>query len=312
MDKDLDYLFNNVHLYTKEEFNVFELKNNVYELNRTKMSNFVKYIGMGKDKIITYCHKCKKEFPFKIKMIGEKMNYDLNHRDCMVITKSGEHTKIIDPTKIFISNGLLGGAQPPYDQDMLLNNVIWYINYNCKCTNKDEHQYMMMISIELKDDKFVVRKIGQNPSMITIKGFDFDKYEKILRKLNAYQDYKKADLSNAEHFHVGAYAYLRRIFEKMVNYYLEKKTRVNSMDKKIEAVKDKFDPRVRHLLRNLYGILSVSIHELDEEQSREYYEYLKAVIDMQLEYMNTEEEKAKQSKKLESIINKITNLVNKK
>ena len=84
------------------------------------------------------------------------------------------------------------------------------------------------------------------------------------------------------------------------------------MDTKIEAVKDKFDPRVRNLLKNLYGILSKGIHELDEEECKEYYQYLKTIIDMQLEYMNTEREKEKQTKELEGIINKITNLINNK
>ena len=65
-------------------------------------------------------------------------------------------------------------------------------------------------------------------------------------------------------------------------------------------------------MKNIYGILSKSIHELDEKDSEEYYEKLKAVIDMQLEYIYTEEEKEKQSKDLESVIGKITNSVKKK
>lgn len=313
MEKDLDYLFNNVPLYTKEEFNVFELKNDVYELNKMEMYNFMKYIGIEKNKLITYCHKCKKEFPFTIEMECTELDNDLNYNYFMRITKNYKGTKALMPGEICISNGFLEGAQPPYDKDMLLNDKIWYLEYHCKCTNKDEHRYLMMISIELKNGNFIVRKIGQNPSMITVKEFDFDKYKKILDRLNAYDDYKKADLSNAEQFYVGSYAYLRRIFEKMIYYYLgDDKIEDDHMDKKIEAVKEEFDPRVRKLLKNLYGILSVSIHELDEEQSKEYYEYLKAIIDMQLEYMNTEEEKSKQSKELESVISKITNLVKKK
>ena len=171
---------------------------------------------------------------------------------------------------------------------------------------------MMMISVELKDGDFIVRKIGQNPSMLTVKGFDFDKYQAFLNKINAYEDYKKADLCNSDHFYVGAYAYLRRIFEKMILFYLgDKKLEDNHMDTKIDAVKNDFDPRVNKMLKNLYGILSISIHELDEEQSKEYYAYLKAVIDMQLEYVKTEDEKDKQSKNLEGILNKIADLIKK-
>ena len=68
-------------------------------------------------------------------------------------------------------------------------------------TNIKSHKYMMMISVELKDGDFIVRKIGQNPSMLTVKGFDFDKYQAFLNKINAYEDYKKADLCNSDHFY---------------------------------------------------------------------------------------------------------------
>ena len=212
-----------------------------------------------------------------------------------------------------IRNGKIYGLLPSYGKEVLLNNKIWYIEYEFTCTNNNSHNYMMMISLELKDGKFIVRKIGQNPSMLTVKGFDFDKYKKFLESIDAYNDYKKADLSFAEHFYAGAFTYLRRIFEKMINFYLgDTKLKDNHMDTKIDAVKDKFDPRIQELLKQLYGILSISIHELSEEESKEYYEYLKAVIDMQLEYIKTENDKDTQSKNLGSVLNKITNLVKNK
>ena len=313
MEKDLDYLFNNVPLYVKEIFDVFELKNNMYELNQNELSRFFKYIGANKNKIVTYCHKCKKEFPFKIKRSNERVEYSMLCDCCMTITNSKKSIAEIPMQGIIdISEECIIGEQPPYSKERLLNNSIWYMDYYCECTNVEEHKYLMMTSIELKDGKVIVRKIGQNPSMITIRGFDFDKYKRILDRINAYEDYKKAELSNLEHFYVGSYAYLRRIFEKIVDSFLEDdKIKGEKMEKKIDAVKEKFDPRVRNLLKNLYGILSISIHELDEEQSGEYYGYLKTIIDMQLEYLSTEEEKQKQSKELEKSISKITDLINK-
>lgn len=58
-------------------------------------------------------------------------------------------------------------------------------------------------------------------------------------------------------------------------------------------------------MKKSYEILSVSIHELDEEQSKEYYVYLKTIIDMQLEYIKIESDKESQPKSLESILDKI-------
>lgn len=173
----------------------------------------------------------------------------------------------------------------------------------------------MFLSVEFDKGEFTIRKVGQNPSMLTIKGFDFDKYKKQLDRINAYEDYKKADLSNADHFYVGAYAYLRRIFEKLINWYIKEnniKLTDDRMETKIDSVKQYFDPRINKLLKNLYGILSSSIHELDEDESKDYYIYLKAIIDIQLEYEFTEEEKAKQSSDLSAVISKIENGLKKK
>ena len=310
----IDFLFNETSLYTKERFKVFELKENKYEYDKDEFFRFLFYIGVCQDKLITQCHKCTKQFPFYIKKkLFEFINDTRLDKIYMQITSSSNSLGQLGIGKIDLHNGELSGAQPPYEKTCLLNDKIWYIEYFFTCANNDNHKYLMMISVELKNGEFIVRKIGQNPSMLTIKGFDFEKYRNFLEKINAYNDYKKADLSNADHFFVGAFAYLRRIFEKIVHYYLgETKLADERMETKIDAVKDKFDPRVQKLLKNLYGILSISIHELDEDESKEYYSYLKAVIDMQLEYIKSETDKDNQSKELSNVLSKITGFIRKK
>lgn len=308
--KGINDLFNETSLYTKEIFKVFVLENGKYNYDKKEFLRFLYYIGLGQDKLISYCHICKKEFPFNYTTeLFEFTKYYKENNYSMIVADANSNC----PGRINIGDGSILGLTPPYNADKLVNNKIWYVHYYFDCTNNSYHKYMMMISIELKDGNFIVRKVGQNPSMLTVKGFDFDKYKKVLEKLDAYEDYKKADLSNADHFYVGAYAYLRRIFEKMINQYIgDTKLKDDHMDTKIEVVKDHFDPRIQKLLKNLYGILSVGIHELSEDQSKEYYEYLKAIIDMQLEYIQTENDKEKQSKELESVLNKITNLISSK
>ena len=296
-NKDFNYLFNDSPLYTKELFFPFELKDGKYHLNKNEIKKFCSYIYS--DRLISYCHKCKKEFPFEVSCSIRNNNY-LNNE--LIITLSDRN--MIGCTLDYLS-GRLNGLQPPFDPQ-LLREGIYYIEYLFSCTNDKRHQYIMYISVEIKKEGFVVRKIGQNPSTLTVKGFDFDKYKKELEEINAYEDYKKADLSYADHFYVGSFAYLRRIFEKMLEKYTNGKIlKDNHIDTKIKIAKEKFDPRIRDLLRNMYGILSASIHELDEETSKDYYIYLKAIIDIQFEYLKTEKEKEKQSEELSSILGKI-------
>ena len=302
-DRNINYLFNEVSLYTKEIFKVFNYRDNQYYLENEQLNQFLCYIGCLEERLISYCHQCKKTFPFTIVKNVILYNTEEIYAENMIhFTKQNR----FGDGRLSIDNGTILGLQPPYDKTQLLNNHIWYIHYFFSCTNNDSHNYHMIISVELNDGRFIVRKVGQNPSILTIKGFDFDKYKKELKKINAYNDYKKADLCNAEHFYVGAYAYLRRILEKMINRYLTGlEIKDGHMNTKIDATKDKFDPRIQKMLKNLYGILSVSIHELDEEKSKEYYEYLKAIIDIQLEYEKTEDEKENQTKSLEATLNKI-------
>ena len=203
--------------------------------------------GLGK-RLISYCHQCKKTFPFIIvKNVIIHNTEEIYAENMIHFTKQSR----FGAGRLSIDNGAILGLQPPYDKTELLNNHIWYIHYFFSCTNNDSHNYHMIISVELNDGRFIVRKVGQNPSMLTIKGFDFDKYKKELEKINAYNDYKKADLCNAEHFYVGAYAYLRRIFEKMINRYLTGlEIKYNHMNTKIDVTKDKFNPRIQKMSSN--------------------------------------------------------------
>lgn len=247
MERNINYLFNEVPLYTKENFKIFNrIDENFYNIDENEMKRFLYYIGSYDNKLIAYCHKCKKEFPFKkeneistitgnsyekIVFAKEYLNGDSFYIDIV----KGKWIKLVNHKGLW---------------ELLEQGKIWYITYDFNCTNNVNHIYKMMLTVELKEEYLIVRKVGQNPSMITIKGFDFDKYKKILERINAYEDYKKADLSNAEHFFVGAYAYLRRIFEKMVNNFISENEVLedNHMTTKIEHVKDKFDPRIQRLL----------------------------------------------------------------
>lgn len=85
----------------------------------------------------------------------------------------------------------------------------------------------------------------------------------------------------------------------MLNNYIKENNvtlKDDHVETKIKAVKDCFDSRIKDLLKKLYRILSKSMHELDEEQSKEYYQYLKAIIDIKIEFEYAENEKNKQGK----------------
>lgn len=302
--RDINDLFNNTSLYTKEVFQIFELNHNGYTKNDDEYNRMINCLGFNNDKIITLCTGCNKEFPFKYQLSPYYLDENgVTESETLYIVKSSG----AEPgARISTDTGRYYGRDT-YEKKLLINKK-WFITYYFNCANNYDHKYIMLVSLESNNGSFILTKVGQSPSMLDIHGFDFDKYKKQLIRINAYEDYKKADLSNADHFYVGAYAYLRRIFEKMINkYIIDNDIEIcdDHMETKIDKTKQFFDPRVQKLLKNLYGILSISIHELDENESKDYYNYLKAIIDIQLEYEYTEDEKDNQSRELNSIIDKI-------
>lgn len=305
---DLNFVFNEMPIYSKETFNILcEEEKGIYKIDETEINRFLNYINTKSGKIITNCIWCDKEFSF---------NY---FRDLYTIERSyvKETNKIriafLDNEGLYISllNEIIDGN---INKQILENDLIeknYYMTYYINCNNIPKHIYSLYLFIKVQRDKIIVTKIGQYPSMLSVKGFDFDKYAKQLKKYNAYDDYKNADLSMSNNFHAGAYTYLRRVYEKQLNFYVDKdkpQLSDNRTETKIKAVKENFDPRIHEHLNNLYGILSIGIHELDEDESKDYYEYLKAMIDMQLQFEKMKDEEEKQSKTLNT---KISNIVSK-
>lgn len=307
-EKDLNYLFNEMPMYSKETFTILSKQDPlIYKIDKNELMRFFKYINTESEKIIANCIWCNKEFSFNYNYnmyLMDSEDYIIECSDIRIAFSQG------DGVILSLTNGKIWGLvnQQILQKDLIERN--YYLTYYISCNNNPTHIYSLNLLISVQKDKFIVTKVGQYPTMLSVKGFDFDKYKKQLKRYNAYEDYKNADLSMANNFHAGAYTYLRRVYEKQLNYYVEKDKPVLTDDRtetKIKSVKNNFDPRIHEHLKNLYSILSIGIHELDEEESKDYYEYLKAMIDMQLQYEKAKDEEDKQTKKLST---KISNIVN--
>ncbi len=311
--KDLNYVFNEMPLYSKETFNIFKLKDSVsYEIDKNEINRLLKYLNIDNGKVITNCVWCNKEFSFNY----QYKLYMLDNNGDITIESS---IRIAYEENIGINIQIYSGKVYGVESNIILKDKLieknYYVTYYFSCNNIPNHIYNMTILLRVDRDKITVTKVGQYPSILSVKGFDFDKFKKQLKKYNAYEDYKNADLSMANNFFAGAYTYLRRVYEKQLNFYVDKDKPTledNKTETKIKAVKKNFDPRIHEHLKNLYSILSVGIHELDEEESQMYYEYLKMMIDMQLQYEKSKDDEDKQTKTLSTKISNIVNKLNKK
>lgn len=310
-EKDLNYLFNEMPIYAKEEFNILYKKDEKYYIDKDELKRFASFISTDSRKIVTNCIWCDRNFSFdyRYKIYTANNGGSFSERSNIILVWGGQSECELD-----IFNKDYSGTKDPYEEESLYTGN-FYIIYSITCNHKSSHCYYMSVLARVEKGVITVTKIGQYPTMLSVKGFDFDKYKKQLKRYDAYEDYKNADLSMANNFHAGAYTYLRRVYEKQLNYYVEKDKPVltdNRTETKIKAVKSNFDPRIHEHLNNLYSILSIGIHELDEEESKDYYEYLKAMIDMQLQYEKAKDEEDKQTKSLSTKISNIVNALNKR
>ena len=304
--KCLDDLFNKVELYNDLKFIIFQKKEDHYVLDDNVIRQVVNILGCRQKTITSLCKWCNKEYPFEIK----------GHTDFLNGTTPmslGKYVVFFAPNLyVGLENGVLNGKKSVFQKDDLYNDVdVSYYEYVFTCTKHDNHKYKMILLIRRELDTITITKIGQYPSMIDVWGFDFDKYKKQLEKNKAYDDFKKAELCYADGFVAGAYTYLRRVFEKMLDKYCEGVSlKDNHTETKIKACKDKFDERIHGMLNNLYKILSKGIHQLADEETRLYYQYLRAVIVMQLEHIKEQNDKEAQSQELSKVISDIASKLN--
>lgn len=303
MEKGLGYLFQDMPLYTKESFKLFDNiadGSDLVSLNQEELKKLYTLLGLNEKRIVTYCHKCKEKFPFSFTI--KKENIALGYINPAFSIKSVDSNRTFNFGTDFVyeNEGIFDLTKEP---------TIEYRTYDFSCTHNADHKYIMLISIEYNNNFVHVRKVGQNPSKISIEGFDFDRFKRLLSEIGGYDDYKKATLSYQYNFSVGAFAYLRRVFERIVYMYLEKindeSLKNKRMDEKIKAISEYLDENVNNNAKMLYNILSKGIHELPDETCKEYYLVMKELIDMQLIHMESERNKEVQAKKLKSAISRI-------
>ena len=200
--------------------------------------------------------------------------------------------------------------KPVYALD--IDNFGDLFTVNAKCTLDKNHTYTFTLKYDEVKDHII--KIGQLPSFTDIlDSGTLSKYESILGR-NKLLEVKKASGLASHNTNIGAFVYLRRVFEFLIldaekgyadsgesladNYHLER------VVNKIEILKD-FLPSFISENKIIYGILSKGVHELSEEECREYFDTIYKSIILILEQKLELKNKAKLEKSLSSAINKI-------
>jgi len=166
---------------------------------------------------------------------------------------------------------------------------------------RTKEEFYVYVHYDKEKEKF--QKIGQYPSIASFHISQIRKYDKVLNK-EKLKEFTRAIGLAANGVGIGSYVYLRRIFEELIEEAHIKAKNDNGwnddiylkqrMSERIELLKNHL-PTFLVENKSLYGILSVGIHSLKEEDCLTYFETVKVGIELILD------EKVEQYNKLKKI-----------
>lgn len=196
-----------------------------------------------------------------------------------------------------------------------------YFTKTLICAHDPKHVYKFFFKLTFIEDELTFQKVGQFPNKVDFMDFGINDYKKILNEFQAYDDFYKGYYMANTGFGIASYAYLRRVWEKLIKYKFDKFNDENkitneefekySMSKKIEYLKVELtDPMVDN--KCLYSIISEGIHNLDEEKCLKYCPILKKAIDVILSLELVIRNREKLEKEIESSVQKVNREIKEK
>ncbi len=181
-------------------------------------------------------------------------------------------------------------------------------NFTIKC-----FAYLEVSQDEDEEEIGFFQKVGQLPSIADLHRSKIKEYDKVLEREKIKEITRAIGLA-ANGVGIGSFVYLRRVFEYLVEEAHKKAVKENNINEavyeksrmvdKIELLK-KYLPTFLVQNRSIYGILSLGIHELTEQDCLTHFEALKVgielILDEKVGELNKERKIAEAQRKIESV-----------
>lgn len=178
-------------------------------------------------------------------------------------------------------------------------NEPWYASL--KCGRYDDRIDIMLVT---NAEKHYIMKVGQYPTIADMHKSQIKQYKSVLSE-EEMKEFTRAIGLAANGVGIGAFVYLRRIFENQIeeafNKALEKGEISKEeffrkrMDEKIEMLNE-YLPETLVEARSIYGILSKGIHSLTEDECLMHFEVVRYGLEMILEDKLEQKKKAEKRK----------------
>ena len=187
------------------------------------------------------------------------------------------------------------------------------------CRRSDlRFEYYFITYKKKNSDNYTLIKIGQFPSIADLHISQIKDFSKVLSKEKLKELTKSIGLA-ANGVGIGSFVYLRRVFEHLIEEAHTKIKKTSGWDEtiyqrsrmndKIQILKNELpDFLVEH--KEMYGILSKGVHELEEQECLMHFLPIKTGIEMILEDKVIELEKNAKRTKASDAIKEIASKIN--
>jgi hypothetical protein len=323
-------LFFNFPLYTKIKIDlVVETRNNNEVLDfdevfgptvlnhteyiESKDFRFLKNIFLNEHNLYHFCPVCKRDT-----YIVSSNYKEIKDIEREIILTIGTNINSAEEYKAYEQHALekMRNRASDFYRTVFGENNSVQLNFHC--TSK--HRHKMYVNFQMTDDGYLM-KTGQFPSIM-----DFDSrndVDDIFGKDDkSKKDFKTATVLKSHNYGVGAFLYLRRIFERLI-FEKAESAKTEGLLNLEEFEKKKMQDKVKclhelglvseYLNENktfIYGILSKGLHQLTEKECLANYDTLKESIVLMLkensELEKREKMKKETNKKLNSIHSKMS------
>lgn len=276
------------------------------EITQDNIEDLLALVG-GKVRIDSFCSVCGDNRVFYLKpiMFICKDAKNLRYDDLSEYLEQWQRTQAMVNTP-------WSGKKEEYNwsfSNCQTNEAVRLMQFSFVCAMDQSHHLDYVVVTQGNK----MRKIGQYPSVADLSFPELKEYRKVADEKDM-KELRRAIGLYAQGIGIGSYVYLRRIFERMIDAAKVQAVSDGNLDEelcaksrmaeKIELLK-KYLPDFLVTNKNIYGIISKGIHELNEDDCIKYFPVMKEGIMRILQQRKKLREEKESEKKLSAAIAQI-------
>lgn len=242
-------------------------------------------------------------------LAGKHFQFDCFCPDCQTVRTFTTHRRGVKEDEIrpeaqstIITMRVVGISGPLWEQNFDFSVTAY-------CAREEKH--VAKFFFRLQEGTLV--KIGQIPSLVDMASEEVRKYSKVLGEEKTKELHRAVGLF-AHGVGIGAYAYLRRIIETLIDEHKQEAEKVGQSF--VDWEKQRIPERIKALSATLpkalvenvaaYGILSKGIHQLTEGECRGHFPLLKQAILLILQQDHERRERQEAERELKKAIARVS------